>query len=417
MSAGTSASAVSRSVSSSKLSNLDGATSNPNTASSTRTVTPPSMGNLAPPVMMRRSSSYGGTSRATGVNGDASVNSRSTPRTEALASSNLLPLQSNIRARRPSDVAHTTQAYSSRTGLSSHRLRNHPTERNDEVRSSGQRLDPQDKLGASGHTRTASDSTGSTIKRNQHWAKLDARDPKSYAAATTDGTGAPKQAVSGDSTNHLKAARSSGSSAIATDIGSHPGSIVLCRPSEAAQLTPHLKALNALTPPSRAITPLDGSSSGTNSASCVLVPSDLLMPLSIILEVLVLERSLLRSGTTTIPLDILTLPPLASGKSLQLPECQGSSIDWSSLKIYIWSLGSIIDAILPYLQNHTAWQKKAVEDLTRGIRLYVGKIKKLFGEVARGYVDGYGFVKGWWDEKGMKGCAGEVGRWGDLFDA
>lgn len=46
----------------------------------------------------------------------------------------------------------------------------------------------------------------------------------------------------------------------------------------------------------------------------------------------------------------------------------------------------------------------------------MAKMKKVFGEVAGMYVDRYGFVRSWWDETWIKSAAGEVGRWGDLFD-
>jgi len=107
------------------------------------------------------------------------------------------------------------------------------------------------------------------------------------------------------------------------------------------------------------------------------------------------------------------LPILKTGQSLQLNEGEGE-IDWTVLRVYTRSIGIIIDQILPFIQN--SQDRLAVEDMIRSIRMFVGKIKKVFAEVIQGYGDGYGFLKGWWDDGDMKGCAGEIGRWCDLFD-
>lgn len=83
------------------------------------------------------------------------------------------------------------------------------------------------------------------------------------------------------------------------------------------------------------------------------------------------------------------------------------------MKPYILAIGSTLSALMPYLQNNKT-NKDELESLSKGLRVYISKHKKVFGEVAGMYVEGYSFMKGWWDEGGMKGCAGEVGRWGDL---
>jgi len=85
------------------------------------------------------------------------------------------------------------------------------------------------------------------------------------------------------------------------------------------------------------------------------------------------------------------------------------------MRPYVLAVGTVIDQLMPFLQKSK--EKKEVEGLTKGLRVYVSKQKKVFGEVAAMYVEGYGFLRGWWDETGMKGCAGEVGRWGDMVDA
>jgi hypothetical protein len=74
----------------------------------------------------------------------------------------------------------------------------------------------------------------------------------------------------------------------------------------------------------------------------------------------------------------------------------------------------VVDQILPFIQS--SQDRAGVEDMIRSVRMFVGKIKKVFAEVVQGYGDGYGFLKGWWDDGDMKGCAGEIGRWCDLFD-
>lgn len=164
-----------------------------------------------------------------------------------------------------------------------------------------------------------------------------------------------------------------------------------------------LLTLSALTPPHRVV-----SAKLPPPTSGILHPAAMLTPLAIILEALVAERSVLQSSTPS------PLPLLRDGSSLQL-KGGGGELDWTMMKPYILAVGTVIGQLMPYLQG--SMQKKEVEGLTKGLRVYVGKQKKVFGEVASMYVEGYEFMRGWWDESRMKGCAGEIGRWGDMVDA
>jgi hypothetical protein len=141
--------------------------------------------------------------------------------------------------------------------------------------------------------------------------------------------------------------------------------------------------------------------------------STLLAPLSLILEALVTERCALRSLPTP------SLPHLRDGTTFQLSTQyedgeSGGELDWQVICSYVLAVGRILDELLPYLRD--SYDRDQVKETTETVRMYVGKMKKVFGEVAGMYVDGYGFLRGWWDEGGMKGAAAEVGRWGDLFD-
>jgi hypothetical protein len=224
-----------------------------------------------------------------------------------------------------------------------------------------------------GHSRTASESTASTVKR------------PSYRRAN-DVTGPAPAVPSKDNIGKAK----------------NDGTIRLGRPDESLEISRLIATLYCLTPVSRA-------KAAPTPDSSILHPSTLLSPLAIILESLVLERTILTSPDQPIP----DLPLLQSGQSLQLDPGEGE-IDWTTLKVYSRSLGNIIDQILPFIQN--SQDRLAVEDMIRAVRMFVGKIKKVFAEVVSGYGDGYGFLKGWWDDGDMKGCAGEIGRWCDLFD-
>jgi len=134
--------------------------------------------------------------------------------------------------------------------------------------------------------------------------------------------------------------------------------------------------------------------------------------LAIILEALVSERTLLKHPYNQINNHANGSYNKASTSIDGMKGDISAVLDWNTTKTYILTLGSVMNTLIPMLR-----EKEGVEDLLKGVRIYVGKLKKVFGEVAAGYVDGYGFVRGWWDEEGMKGSAGEVGRWGDVFDA
>ena len=194
-------------------------------------------------------------------------------------------------------------------------------------------------------------------------------------------------------------------------MSSFEGGIKLGSDKDLPTTTRLLFTLHALTPPSR--TPMNPVPPPTSG---ILHPNTLLTPLAIILEALVTERSVLRgeiSATTTSPNSPPRLPVLRDGSSLQLNH--EGEIDWNNLRSYIIALGQILSQLMPYLRPHP--DRNQVEGLTKGLRVYVGKQKKVFGEIATMYVEGYSFVRGWWDEMGMKKSASEVGKWGDLFDA
>lgn len=240
-----------------------------------------------------------------------------------------------------------------------------------------------------GHHRTASDSTASTIK-------------VSHYTPTTTGSGlgsgptqGPPVPVKDTRSNSIDSSRST----------SGDGSIRLGRPDQVLEISRLINTLHGLTPPSRDRIPPKPKS----ATSSLLHPSLVLTPLAIILESLVNERSILKQPTSTQP--IPDLPTLKDGSSLQLAE---GEIDWSSLRVYTRSLGNSLDQTLPFIQNSI--DRVGVEEMVRSVRMFVGKIKKVFAEVVQGYGNGYGFLKGWWDDTDMKGCAGEIGRWCDLFD-
>ncbi|OWZ38272.1 hypothetical protein C349_04478 [Cryptococcus neoformans var. grubii Br795] len=147
--------------------------------------------------------------------------------------------------------------------------------------------------------------------------------------------------------------------------------------------------------------------------TCVLTPMCFLTPMAIILETLVWEREMLKGNKAK-----TTLPMLRDGSQLQVSRKDGpGEVDWKIAQSYILAFGALLDSILPFLQDPlSSSDKRKVEELVKSARQYVAKMKKVFGEVARMYVDSYGFVRGWWDESWIKSAAGEVGRWGDLFD-
>ena len=183
----------------------------------------------------------------------------------------------------------------------------------------------------------------------------------------------------------------------------HEGYIRLRSDRDPATSSNLLLTLSALTPPDRVV-----GLRMPPPASGILHPSAMLTPLAIILEALVAERSVLQSVMPA------PLPFLRDGSSLQLQGGEGE-LDWTVMQPYILAVGSVISQLTPYLQRSK--DEPEVKGLSKGLRVYIGKQKKVFGEVASMYVDGYGFMRGWWDEGGMKGCAGEIGKWGDMVDA
>jgi hypothetical protein len=188
-----------------------------------------------------------------------------------------------------------------------------------------------------------------------------------------------------------------------------PG-LLLGGPDDLPHVAKILVTLNAITPASRSSSSLTRHNDGRDRMFHL---ATLLAPLSLILEALVTERSVLRS----VPAPLL--PPLRNGSNFQLStpdeDCEsGGELDWQVIRSYVLAVGRILDELLPYLRDSD--DRDQVKETTETVRMYVGKMKKVFGEVAGMYVDGYGFLRGWWDEGGMKGAAAEVGRWGDLFD-
>ncbi|WWD03934.1 hypothetical protein V865_001992 [Kwoniella europaea PYCC6329] len=174
-----------------------------------------------------------------------------------------------------------------------------------------------------------------------------------------------------------------------------------------------LDVLNSLIPKERALDKIpDGKG--------VLDPLSLLVPLSIMLEALVNERTILKDESSTVSES--KLPLLADGVSMVLEE---GEVNWNILNWYITSFGQLLNGLIPFLNSTTIingdkreeeQDQEIIDDLMRSIRVYVTKMKKVFGEIASLYVDRYSFVRGWWDEEGMKGSAGEVGSWAEMLD-
>ncbi|KAK6909123.1 hypothetical protein L486_01220 [Kwoniella mangroviensis CBS 10435] len=170
-----------------------------------------------------------------------------------------------------------------------------------------------------------------------------------------------------------------------------------------------LDTLNSLIPKERA---LDNIPDGKG----VLNPLNLLIPLSIILEALVNERTILKDESSMVSES--KLPLLSDGVSVVL---EGGEVNWNILNWYITSFGQLLNGLIPFLTitgdlHNQKQDQEILEDLMRSIKVYITKTKKVFGEIASLYVDRYSFVRGWWDEEGMKGSAGEVGRWAEMFD-
>lgn len=176
--------------------------------------------------------------------------------------------------------------------------------------------------------------------------------------------------------------------------------------SDRKEVTKLLTRLAALTPQSRmsAVKPPPPHTGA-------LHPTSLLIPLAIIVEALATERDVFRGLSTGIPPE---LPALRDGSTLQEQNGSGE-LDWSITRKYVVAISTLIESLLPFITRSADGPK--VEEMKKSIRVYVGKTKKVFGEVASVYMDRYGFMKGWWDDRGMKGAAAEVGRWGEMFDA
>lgn len=201
--------------------------------------------------------------------------------------------------------------------------------------------------------------------------------------------------------------------------GNLEGCIRLGGDQDVPQVSQLLSALQSLTPPERAA---NVTLPAPNTA--LLNPISLLTPLAIILEALVMERTVLRNESSGLHVTDEgkesskqwkgSLPAMTDGSKLQLDH-GGGELDWLATRSYILAVGSVVSSLMPYLQSHP--DTKEVGNLVKGLRMYIKKTKKVFREVATMYVEGYGFVKGFWDETGMKGSAGEVGRWSDLVDA
>jgi len=241
------------------------------------------------------------------------------------------------------------------------------------------------------HQRTASESTGSTIKVSQPVISRGHGSGFSPPVPAKD-KGGRSGSVDG------------GLGRSASGSGNGDGSIRLGRPDQGMEISRLINTLYDLTPPARTRPQTTPKPSSTS-----LHPALILTPLAIILEALVSERSILKNPEQAQPPP--TLPTLKDGSSLQLLD---GEVDWTSIRIYARSLGNVVDQVLPFIQS--SQDRAGVEDMIRSVRMFVGKIKKVFAEVVQGYGDGYGFLKGWWEDGDMKGCAGEIGRWCDLFD-
>ncbi|WWC95160.1 hypothetical protein V866_002014 [Kwoniella sp. B9012] len=178
-----------------------------------------------------------------------------------------------------------------------------------------------------------------------------------------------------------------------------------------------LDILDSLIPKDRALNPTNSTNIDERG---ILNPLNLLIPLSVMLEALVNERTILKDESSTVSES--KLPLLADGVSMVLEE---GEVNWNMLNWYITSFGQLLNGLIPFLNSTTIingnkreeeQDQEIIDNLMRSIRVYVTKMKKVLGEIASLYVDRYSFVRGWWDEEGMKGSAGEVGRWAEMLD-
>ncbi|KAI9633804.1 uncharacterized protein MKK02DRAFT_28570 [Dioszegia hungarica] len=162
-----------------------------------------------------------------------------------------------------------------------------------------------------------------------------------------------------------------------------------------------LTKLHHLVPPSR-LDPL-----APPPSSSTLHPPTLLAGLAFILEALVSERQILSSSSTSHPAS--PLPLLRNRTAIQ---SKSRDLDWAATHAYLLSFGRVLEGLMGMIMATEVCE--ATLGLVEMIKTHVDKMRKVFGEVAGMYMEGYSFVSGWWDEAGMRGSAKEVGRWGEL---
>jgi hypothetical protein len=149
------------------------------------------------------------------------------------------------------------------------------------------------------------------------------------------------------------------------------------------------------------------------------VPS-LLLALGYLLEILVFERTQLRSpsstsgGQSVSPKTVKGVPPpLSARRTLVCPHTQ--SLLWRLIAQHLASLSTLLIPLLNSLQGAT--YSRQVERCVEGARAYILKIRKVFGEVVGLYAEQYTFVQGWWDERWIKEAAAEIGGWCEVLGA
>mgnify|MGYP007001964412 CR=1 FL=1 len=241
------------------------------------------------------------------------------------------------------------------------------------------------------------DGAGAKSSRAEHTTNMNLPKYTKHVEHATH-TAVTEHVVADRHARQVRHARASSIPAYLTS--SIPSGCIQLVPSDPSETVRLLTKLLQLTPPSRLPDiPLPPATSG------LMHPSSLLTPLAIILEALVVERAVLRHETPS------PLPVLRDGSSLQMGRKRG--VDWTIMKGYIESFSHVMVGLMPYIRKSDVGP---VDGLKKGLRVYVGKQKKVFGEVAEMYVDEYGFVRGWWDESGMKQCAKRVGQWGEMVE-
>ncbi|WWD19840.1 hypothetical protein CI109_104307 [Kwoniella shandongensis] len=224
------------------------------------------------------------------------------------------------------------------------------------------------------HTRTASDSTLCDLTQ---YKRENLPPPRSTSLVKRSGASSLRREDGGEN--------SSKSKSLQTGI-----QLLRGNSSDRKTVVKLLTALEALIPASRIIEPPPPSPS-----KGILNPMSLIIPMSLVLEALVYEREVLKGSPPS-----ERLPILRNGSTFHLfsddAEVGQGELDWTVLRSYMFAMGTIIDIIFPLVQQHRDTEEEMmIRDLIKSIRAYVSKMKKVFGEVA----------------------TGEVGRWGDLFDA